>query len=536
MARTGAGQSWTVNNHAEKIMFGGVYPTVMAPTGTLSDYPSSTASPWQLYNPRRIYKKVGVPEERDDFYAGGYYDNHEGGIDLGGYWHNGKNLAISWTELTLYKKGKFCDTQFKPTGYRIESAALVSNTEIVVIYRLNGVYPDYQYHRILIRYASNPASDTADKFFLSVTNTLNLGYTPMVGDEATIHSGFDATVTRTAYLNYSTNGVFLRTYGAGFSTFTDTLLASIGAKWNVSATTDTTASSGGGTSWTANTVGSAIFTPGEMWAERIFMFHDSVAVSGSKITAYSRTIAGTIHNSGSASGSYNNSSEESTFTGHLVIEEFDFSGANLSTRNLPSATGSTIRNVTFSVSGAGASSYTESKTTTDNHNNQMTCNKDVYILGEHCWKTSYVASATSVNDGGGGLLVSGTGTSNDEETLEVYVNGTKVIDHSFLPTPTSGVPQAEMEHLYSQCTGGMPSDTHYFVSSVNISFGYFPEYMALGTKVGLAHFDTAESSFDDTAAYSLLVNLTDPTDYLVTEGAVNAVASSYPSQVGVTTL
>lgn len=258
MSRTGSGQSWTPKNSGSKIMFGGVYPTVMAATGTAHAV-GEALPPYQKLQPRKIYKKYNVPQLQDNVYAGGFRVNlSTGARQEGGYWHNDGNLAISWLNDLLYIGGNWGFPASPPSGdHRLYAAAMSKRDEVILLWRKLETGPtrySFRVQRNKINYVSGDeisfgyvSDNAAGEFAVGVQVT---GFDSTAQKFATLETAdFSQTVTlhtfAESYASKSSSVIHSRSCNHISRTVTSTVTGS-GMSWSESSSTFFTLVSGAG--------------------------------------------------------------------------------------------------------------------------------------------------------------------------------------------------------------------------------------------------------------------------------------------------
>lgn len=328
MSRTGAGQSWTAKNGGRKIMFGGIYPTVMAATGAAHAV-GEALPPYQKLQPRKIYKKYNAPQTQNNVYAGGFRVNiSTGAKQAGGYWHNDGNLAISWLNDLLYIGGNYGFSDASPNpGYSIFAAAMVSATEIVMLWRKLEESPTRYNYRITRARINGVSGDEISMSNISGSNV-------NVGDFAVDVqvTGFDSTAHKFATME--TDGfnqiVTLHTFAANYASKTSAAILTRTAKSVNNGANDTVS---GTTEWTISGSGTYTASTGGPMIERIQMEQQTIGLLSTLI--------------GTTSGTYNRSARSCsgrngfdhivkiyTVNYSLITEKLTFEGAVSTTQTV----------------------------------------------------------------------------------------------------------------------------------------------------------------------------------------------------------
>lgn len=328
MSRTGSGQPWTPKNSGRKIMFGGVYPTVMAASGAAHAV-GEALPPYQKLQPRKIYKKYDAPQLQNNVYAGGFRVNvSTGARQEGGYWHNDGNLAISWLNDLLYIGGNWGFSGASPNpGYSTVAAAMVSATEVVMLWRKLESSPTRYNYRITRAKINGVSGDEISMSFI-------IGSNVNVGDFAVDVqvTGFDSTAHKIATMETSgfNQTVTLHTFAANYASKSSTVIltrtgksVNNGINDTVSGTTDWTITGSG--NYTANTGGPMI--------ERIQMEQQNIGLLSSLID----TASGTYNrNAKSCSGrdGFDHIVKIYTVNYSIIAEKLAFSGAVSTTQTI----------------------------------------------------------------------------------------------------------------------------------------------------------------------------------------------------------
>lgn len=522
-----AGQSWTKHNTGKKIMFGGVYPTIMSFDGASSPYADPNAPPYQTKADRLIYKSIESPVILQNHYAGGYHDNNSGYVDPGGYWHNGSR-AISWTEKTLFVAGKYCNTWNMSgnidifAGYDIEAACMPSATAIVVIiHKPRMQVGDVGPKRMLVKLSVSSNPPPGDQFFANLNGALILDPTPTGG-----HTGFDKSCKRTAYLDTVGRALYIRTFGDTYDSFSDQQVWMYSAPSSATVTSTSTVQTEPppSTIWTANSNQSSSFTPGGPDYDRAFMLRDSIVVAGFQITNYTSTGSGTATKYSGSSSSTNQN-----FNFKLVTKKIDFLGNVSDFWESPVLTASSSSSHTYNYDPANLTKYTYDDT---NMNTNLLVFEDSVVFSLYRWVVDESLSASSV-EGAASAAVTTTGSR--PEPLDVWLRQTKVIDDNWTRSTNSSGTSTTIFNSYQNTVTSETPDPSSITVNVTFPVSWFSIHGAVGSKLGMVVFDKGETSFYDETAYTLLFDLQDPLSYSVTEGPVNPVGSNVTSQVGVTT-
>lgn len=326
MSRTGSGQPWTPKNSGSKIMFGGVFPTVMAATGTAHAV-GEALPPYQKLQPRKIYKKYDVPQLQDNVYAGGFRLNvSTGARQEGGYWHNDGNLEISWLKDLLYIGGNYGFSGAAPnSGYSTVAAAMVSATEVVMLFRKLESSPTRYNYRITRAKINGVSGDEISMSFIIGSN-LN------VGDFAVDVqvTGFDSTAHKIATLETSgfNQTVTLHTFAANYASKTSSVILTRTAKAVNNGANDTVT---GATAWTISGGGTYTAGTGSDYIEKIQMEQQSLGLLSSQLG----TVSGTYtRNAQSCSGrdGFDHLVKIYIVNYSLIAEKLTFAGAVTTTQ------------------------------------------------------------------------------------------------------------------------------------------------------------------------------------------------------------
>lgn len=307
-------------------MFGGVYPTVMAATGTA--HPVGEAlPPYQKLQPRKVFKKYDAPQTINNIYAGGWRQNVSStAIEQGGHWHNDGNLAISWLNDLFYIGGNYGFSDAAPSaGYTTFAAAMVSATEIVVLWRKLETSPTRYNYRITRARINGVSGDEISMSQIS-------GSSVNVGDFATDVqvTGFDTTAHKIATLETAgfTQTVTLHTFAANYASKTSTVILTRTAKAVNNGANDTVT---GTTAWTISGSGTYTAGTGGDYIEKIQMEQQTLGLLSSQLGTVSGTYTRSAQSCSGRDG-FDHLVKIYTVNYSLIAEKLTFAGAVTTTQ------------------------------------------------------------------------------------------------------------------------------------------------------------------------------------------------------------
>lgn len=307
-------------------MFGGVYPTVMADTGT-AHASGETLPPYQKLQPRKIYKKYDAPQTINNVYAGGFRANVSTGVkQAGGYWHNDGNLAISWLNGLLYIGGNYGFPASPPSmDHHLHAAALSNANEAVLLWRKLESGPTRYSYRVQRNSIVGIVGDEISFGYVSDNAVGEFGTDVQV-------SGFDSTAHKIATLETSglSQTVTLHTFATNYSSKTSAAILTRSAKSVNSGSNDTVT---GTTTWTISGSGSYSLNTGSAYIEKIQMEQQSIGLLSSLITSATGTYT---RNAKSCSGrdGFDHIVKIYTVNYSIITEKLTFPGAVSTTQTL----------------------------------------------------------------------------------------------------------------------------------------------------------------------------------------------------------
>lgn len=300
-------------------MFGGIYPTVMAATGTAHAV-GEALPPYQKLQPRKIYKKYNAPQTLNNVYAGGFRVNLSTATkQAGGYWHNDGNLAISWLNDLLYIGGNWGFSASPPSGdHRLHAAAMASANQVILIWRKLEAAPARYSYRVQRNNIIGVVGDEISFSYVSDNAIGDFGIDVQV-------TGLDSTARKFATLETSgfNQTVTLHSFAANYASKTSSVILTRTAKAVNNGANDTVT---GTTAWTISGGGTYTAGTGSDYIEKIQMEQQSLGLLSSQLG----TVSGTYtRNAQSCSGrdGFDHLVKIYTVNYSLIAEKLTFAGA-----------------------------------------------------------------------------------------------------------------------------------------------------------------------------------------------------------------
>ena len=533
MSRTGPGQSWTPKNTATHIAFGGVWPTVMALTGDATISPTGAFPPYQSVKQRKIVRAFDDIETVAEGYAGGFRTNRTtNATELGGWWHNGKSLAISWLNGVIYIGGKYGYPASPPVDYELFAAAMPAKNEIVLLFRKLLTSP-LRYSYIVQKNLITAVG--ASTFNTGSVSALNLGD---LAFEISI-TGFDSTAHKLAYLTTSgtTQTIYLITLAADYGSKTTATIHTRTIQTIEQSSTVVVTGSGplwstsGSTTWTLSS--------GEPIIHRLIMGKQSISVLAVKYTSATITASSSEQSCSSRNG-FSHGSWDSLVNYNVVTSKIDFSGALELVQDLAGFKSERIDSYAFDYTYATDTAVLSSSVEINETFPEFfaaSAENDVTIIVKAASSSTTTksgfcdvfAEAPSANDYVNSSITEG-------KTVNILLNST-VLSTEVFTDSSSAVDStaAEMinkfEYLQQLIPPTYSPDTHIIRPEI---FGD-PAHWAYGKKEALAQFIVDDPFSAANAQYQLTLSLDNPANYAFTTEAVLPSGATFTSQIGVTT-
>ncbi len=523
MSRTGAGQAWTHKNSGSKIIFGGVYPTVMAPAGVIHAS-GELLPPYQSLQQRKVYKKYDAPVVIPNIYAGGFRRSLSSGtIQQGGYWHNDSGLAISWLAGVLYIGGNWGFPASPPSSsHFLAAAAMSSKTEVILLWGKLETGPVRYSYRVQRNRIIGVMGD--EILFGSVSSAA-------VGDFAVgvQLSGLDSTAKKFAALSTSgfSQTVTLYTFADNYLSNTSSVILS--RNFSRVSKTVTSTVTGSGMTWHQTSSTTYARVSGSPYIEKIQMEQKALGLLGSGITAVSGTETGD-----SEGLLYMHGTALYRVDYSLVAEKLEFSGT-----------------VTTAATVAGFYEYSsavvalDKNTAVSPHITSWSSNRrDITVTpfySAFSAKHGVIFATVEENDtlevqSGSADLASSTGSVTTSLTQQYdytnLINSSVLSADSYSQTGTTTGGISVISSQYNAISGLAPelvSDTYEFMAGQ--AGGDLQA--AFGKSVGLAHFRIKDPYSSAAAYYALSVDLKTITNRSFTAGAIAAAGDTYAPQIGV---
>lgn len=533
MSRTGPGQSWTPKNTATHIAFGGVWPTVMALTGDATISPTGAFPPYQSVKQRKIVRAFDDIETVAEGYAGGFRTNRTtNAVELGGWWHNGNHLAISWLNGALYVGGKFGYPASPPADYELIAAAMQAKNEIVLLFRKLLTSPlryNYVVQKNLITAVGSNTFNTGS------VSELNLGD---LAFEISV-TGFDSTAHKLAYLTTSgtTQTIDLITLAADYSSKTTATIHT--RTIQTIEQTSTVSVTGSGPVWSTSGSTTWALLSGEPIIHRLVMEKKNISVLAVKYTSATIT-APSSEQSCSGRDGFSHGTWESLVNYNFVISKIDFSGSLELVQDLSGFKSERIDSYAFDYTYSTDTAVLSSSVAINETFPEFlaaSAENDITIIAKAASSSTTTkngfcdvfAEAPSAND-----YVNSSIT--EEKTVNILLNSTVLSTNVFTNSSSSvDSTAAEMisqfEYLQQLIPPAYSPDTHIIRPEI---FGD-PAHWAYGKKEALAQFIVDDPFSSANAQYQITVSLQNPLDYVFTNEQVLPTGANFTSQLGVTT-
>lgn len=523
MSRTKSGQSWTHKNAGRLIKFGGVWPTVMALTGDATSSPTGSLPPYQSVKQRKIVKKYNEIITVDESYAGGARINlGTTQSEPGGWWHNGKNLSISWLNGVLYTQGKYGFPISPPVDYELFSAALLNQKEIVLIFRKQLTSP-LRYNYILQR--NSISAFFTNEFNTSSVSSLSLGDF----DFYTQITGFDSTARNIAYLETTgtDQDITLLTFSEDYSSYTTSLIHS--RSMQTITRNSTTTVSGSGAIWETASSTSLTLNSGDPRIDKLVMELDSLCAKSIKYTSASSTGSASSQSCTGRDG-FAYDDDHFLIDYSLIFENVSFPGVVTDLFEITGFKEEFIRSYALDyVYSTNTATLEWSINYLDSHPifSASASDKNVYsVVIKNVDSTVYRHGVNSTL----------TTELDSSETIITKLNSLGLSSNLFSDSqnttnPSSSVITDDLAIL-QQLTPPSPT-----TSSTTIETGTSGENLpwAFGVSEGLAQFIINDPFSSANVQYQLTVSLDNPANYVFTEEQVLPTGAIFTSQIGVTT-